>query len=90
MFGDAIKSMMREVLDERKPQEKETRKTEFYTRKQVCQMLDICRATFHNWSKKGVFKIKKIGGRVYVFADKFDADMAEDKFVKFKVKERKS
>ena len=56
IFGDAIKTMMREVLEEMKPEEPEKSKDNFYTREEVCKKLSICRATFHNWKNAGVFK----------------------------------
>ena len=89
IFGDAIKTMMREVLEEMKPEETEKPKDNFYTREEVCKKLSICSATFHNWKNAGVFKTKKIRGRIYVLADDFDADFAADKFVKFRIKPRK-
>jgi hypothetical protein len=49
----------------------------YYTRDQVCEKLDICRATFHNWQNKGVFKKVKIGNRIYIDADAFDKYMEE-------------
>ncbi len=90
MFGDAIKDIMREVLDERKAAEPEVKQDRFYTREEVCQKLSICHATFHNWKNKGVFKTKKISGRLYVFADVFDEDFSEEKFQKFHIKPMKT
>ena len=89
IFGDAIKTMMREVLEERETPEEESGPAEFYTRKQVMQMLKICKATYHNWCNKGVFKTMKIENKVYVLKAPFDKAMAEDKFVKYRVKAEK-
>lgn len=89
IFGEVIRDAVRDALQEFKPEEPAQPKDNFYTREEVCKKLSICRATFHNWKNAGVFKTKKIRGRVYVLADDFDADFAEDKFVKFKIKPRK-
>ena len=86
IFGETIRSAMREVLCEQKPQKKEATIERLYTRDYVCEKLDICKATFHNWKNAGVFKTKKVGRRVYIFADKFDDDFAEEKFQKFHIK----
>ena len=89
MFGDAIKSMMREVLDEVKPAETESSKEKYYSRDAVCKKLDICKATFHNWVNAGRFEAFKIGGRTYVLASELESDAAVEKFKKFKQKPRK-
>ena len=89
VFGDAIKTMMREVLDERKPKEDESKPADFYTRQEVMEMLKICKATYHNWCKKGVFKTKKVENKVFVLKEPFDKDFANDKFVKYRVKAEK-
>ena len=88
IFGDVIRDAVRDALQELKPEEPEKAKDEFYTRDEVCRKLDICHATFHNWKNKGVFKTKKIGNKVFVLKDEFDADFAADKFVKFRIKPR--
>ena len=89
IFGDVIRDAVRVALQELKPEEPEKAKDEFYTRDEVCRKLDICHATFHSWKNAGIFKTKKIRGRIYILADAFDADFAADKFSKFKVKPRK-
>ena len=89
LLGETIKEAVREVLNERKPDESGQQTERYYTRDQICEKLDICHATFHNWQNKGVFKTKKIEGRVYVLADAFDEDFKEDKFVKFRIKPRR-
>ena len=43
-----------------------------YSRKEVCEKLDICKATYHNWIKRKKLTGIQIGGRVYVDARKLD------------------
>jgi len=85
-FGDVIKRMMNQVLDEREKRNEQSRPVEYYSREEVCRKLHICHATYHNWQKKGVFRTKKIGNKVFVLKDKFDEDFAEEKFIKFRIR----
>lgn len=38
----------------------------YYTKDQVCQKMNICKATYHNWINSGKLTETKIKGRVYV------------------------
>jgi len=63
IFGEVIRDAVRDVLQELRPAEPEKPVDRYYTREQICERLDICRATFHNWKNAGIFKTKKIKGR---------------------------
>lgn len=43
---------------------KETQKN-FLTRKQVADLLSIDLSTVHNWTKSGVLRAYRLGGRIY-------------------------
>lgn len=49
----------------------------YYTREEVCEKLDICKATFHNWVADGKIKPVKMGSRVYVEPSELDRVMNE-------------
>ena len=47
-------------------------KPRIYTRDEVCNTLNICKATFHNWVNTRKMKSVKIGNRVYVDSAELD------------------
>lgn len=32
---------------------------------QVCEILQVCKSTLHNWCKTGVIKVHRIGSRIF-------------------------
>ena len=56
-----------------------------YTRDQVCEKFDICKATFHNWVNAEVMKTIKISGRTYVESAEVDRLMEDVRSGKLKI-----
>lgn len=58
---DGVKSQLQELQKNFQPKEP----TEYLTRHQVAEMLQIDLSTVHNWTKRGILTANQIGGRVY-------------------------
>ena len=89
---DLIKEVIQEIMTEN------TQLTEsqfnplerFYTREEVCEKLNICHATYHNWVNGGKLKKVKIQGRSYIDAACLDKALEEGTIkTKFNIKPRK-
>lgn len=81
---DLIKEAVKEVLQETMPdyiRETESQQPNplerFYTREEVCEKLNICHATFHNWVNVGKLRRVKIQGRSYIDAACLDRALEE-------------
>ena len=59
-----------------------------YTREQVCEKFDICKATFHNWVNAEVLKSFKIGSKTYVESAEIDRLMEEIRSGRLKITRR--
>lgn len=51
--------------------------TEYLTRQEVAEMLQIDLSTVHNWTKKGIITACQIGGRVYYKRQALEAAIVE-------------
>lgn len=56
-----LKNHLNEFLENFKPKQPD----EYYTRKELSELLKVDISTIHNWSKSGKLKPKGIGNRVY-------------------------
>jgi len=61
---DLISVAVRTELEGFKPQTSEPQATEFLTRKQTAERLQISLVTLHQWTKSGILKGYRISGRI--------------------------
>jgi hypothetical protein len=60
-FKEDVKSLLDELKKNFQPKEP----TEYLTRSEVSELLQIDISTVHNWTKKKILIANQIGGRVY-------------------------
>ena len=63
-FQTIIGEIVREELRQFKPEQPQPAPSEYITRREVCALLKISLATLHYYSKDGILKSYRIGGRV--------------------------
>lgn len=64
-FQESIISGVKSELEKLKSEFEPKQSTEFLTRNQVKELLDVDLSTVHNWTKKGKLQAYGIAGRVY-------------------------
>lgn len=64
-FHETIISGVKSELEKLKTEFQPKQPTEFLTRNQVKELLDVDLSTVHNWTKRGKLKAYGIAGRVY-------------------------
>ena len=64
-FHETIISGVKSELEKLKTEFQPKQPTEFLTRNQVKELLDVDLSTVHNWTKKGKLQAYGIAGRVY-------------------------
>jgi hypothetical protein len=64
-FHETIISGVKSELEKLKSEFQPKQPTEFLTRNQVKELLDVDLSTVHNWTKKGKLQAYGIAGRVY-------------------------
>lgn len=62
MIGDIVEEKLRKFRPETQPLTQSQQ--EYLSRKEVCELLKISKATLHYWTKDGILKGYRIGGRV--------------------------
>lgn len=64
-FQEKIMAGVRAELDKMRSDFQPKHPTEYMTRNEVKEMLDIDLSTVHNWTKRGKLKAYGIAGRIY-------------------------
>jgi excisionase family DNA binding protein len=72
---NAIITGVKIQLDELKKQFQPKEPTQYLTRNQVKELLNVDLSTVHNWTKKGKLKAYGIGSRVYYRRDQVESAM---------------
>lgn len=91
-YSSYLKSFCQEVLrpiivdavKEAVPKELQKKDKQYYTRKQVCEMLHISVPTFYSYVDKGLLKKVKIEGKTLVEVEEFERAMATKELVRYK------
>lgn len=72
-FKEDVKSLLDELKKSFQPKEP----TEYLTRSEISELLQIDLSTVHNWTKKGILTANQIGGRVYYKRSDIESAMVE-------------
>lgn len=85
-FEEIQKNWLREVLEERKSQEntQQFRKEPYGTRKEVAKELKISLPTLNDFTKRGIIKAYRIGGRVLYRWEEIYKSLQEIKSQKYR------
>ncbi|KAA2218547.1 helix-turn-helix domain-containing protein [Maribacter flavus] len=70
---EGVRNQIQELKKNFQPKEP----TQFLTRSQVAEMLQIDLSTVHNWTKKSILTAHQIGGRVYYKRSEVEDAMVE-------------
>lgn len=70
---DGVKNQLQELKKSFQPKEP----TEYLTRSEVSELLQIDLSTVHNWTKKGILTANQIGGRIYYKRSDIESAMIE-------------
>ena len=85
-FEEIQKNWLREVLKEINPQERtqQSKKETYGTRKEVAKELKISLPTLNDFTKKGIIKAYRIGGRVLYSWEEIYKSLQEIKSQKYR------
>ena len=87
-FRDIIGNIVEEKLKQFKPETLQTNaNSEYLTRREVCDLLKISLATLHYYSKDGILKGYRIGGRVLYKTAEVNSSVQEIQSLKYKHRE---
>ena len=64
--------------------EEDSSKPNYYTRKELCEILHMTNPTIIEMMKRGEIREKKIGGRILYDADEIDEAVKENKMFRYK------
>jgi hypothetical protein len=79
-----IGEVVQEKLQQFKPEYPQPQTEEFITRRQVCSLLKISLSTLHYYSKDGILKAYRIGGRILYKTAEIQSSIHEIQTTKYK------
>jgi excisionase family DNA binding protein len=71
MIGEIVEEKLRQLRDEKPDKVNE----EYLTRREVCERIRVSYATLHSYTKEGLLKSYKIGGRVLYRQDEVEQSL---------------
>lgn len=74
-FMEILEEKISQVMAKTIAEKSSPEKKDFYTRKEVSDLLRVSTTTLHNWAKDNILKPKKIGSRVYYSYDEVQSKL---------------
>ena len=86
---EVLRPIIVDAVKEAVPKELQKKDKQYYTRKQVCDMLHISAPTFYSYVEKGILTKVKIEGKTLIEVADFERAVAAKELVRYKHSPRK-
>ncbi len=86
---EVLRPIIVEAVKDAVPKELQKKDKQYYTRKQVCELLHISNPTFYSYVDKGILKKVKVEGKTLVEVEEFERAVAAKQLVRYKHTPRK-
>ena len=81
---EVLRPIIVDAVKEAVPKELQKKDKQYYTRKQVCEMLHISAPTFYSYVDKGILTKVKIEGKTLIEVSDFERAVAAKQLVRYK------